>query len=107
MRFAPSLLTVIGAVWLGWLTFSNMMFVYYDWSGPVLAEDKRATWTEEDVKSAFVRFGTDSRDQVARQMLPVFLVLACGICCGIQAFRHSNKANKVVEPTSQSSAAHG
>lgn len=101
MRFVPSLLTVIGAVWLGWLTFSNMMFASYDWLVPVLVEGKKAIWTEEDVKTAFVQFGTVSRDRVAWQMVPVLMVLTGGIWCGIQAFRNAKRVN-AAKSTAQS-----
>lgn len=85
VKYLPSLFTLCGAVWLGWLTFSNMMFVYYSWLPTVLVDDRKKSWTEEEVKETFVKFGTDGRDRVAQQALPLCLVVAGGIWGGLQA----------------------
>jgi hypothetical protein len=64
-----------------------MIFVFYDWSIPTLVENRKPTWTQEDVRDAFAHFVANSRNQIARQILPVFLVFCGGVFCGIQAVK--------------------
>ena len=49
-KIIPSLLIVCGGVWLGYLTFSNMMHAYYGWLPEFLGENRKPEWSEEELK---------------------------------------------------------
>ena len=97
-KITPSLLIVCGGVWLGYLTFSNMMHAYYGWLPEFLGENRKPEWSEEELKVALVNLGTKGRDGVGMQIFPLLLVFLGGLLSGFQAIR----ANK--QDTEQGSA---
>jgi len=103
VRLIPSLLVTLGALWLGFLTFTNMMFCYYGWVPSVRIENRKPSWTEEEVIQAFVTFGTEARDHVTVQAAPVILVLVGGIYCVFQTFK-SQKQKKTQMATPRKSS---